>query len=189
MTKKGRILKVDPIRDPLKIEEMKKVLKEEYSMRDYVLFICGINLGMRITDLLRVKIKEFNKPHIIVREEKTDKVNKFLINKEIRAIVLEYAAGKDPEGFLFAAANNKKKPISRQYAHRILKEAGLKCGLDNVGTHSMRKTFGYFYYKHTKDVARLQDIFNHSAPSVTKRYIGITREEIDESLDGFTIGL
>lgn len=185
--KKGRILKVDPIRDQLKIEEMKKVLKDDYSYRDFLLFTCGINLGMRITDLLRVKIKDFNKQHIIIREEKTDKANKFFVNKEIRALVQEYTAGKDPESFLFAAANNKKKPISRQYAHRILKEAGLKCGLDNVGTHSMRKTFGYFYYKHTKDIAQLQEIFNHSAPSVTKRYIGITREEIDTVLDGFSL--
>lgn len=181
--KKGRILKVDPIRDQLKIEEMKKVLKEEFSQRDSIMFSCGINLGMRITDLLQVKIKDFDKQHIIIREDKTEKANKFYINKDLRALVKEFTAGKDPEGFLFAAANNNKKPISRQYAHRILKEAGLKIGLDNVGTHSMRKTFGYFYYKRTKDIAQLQEIFNHSAPSVTKRYIGITREEIDASLD------
>lgn len=45
----------------------------------------------------------------------------------------------------------------------------------------MRKTFGYFHYKQYKDVAILQEIFNHSAPSVTLRYIGINQDEIDDS--------
>lgn len=52
----------------------------------------------------------------------------------------------------------------------------------------MRKTFGYHYYKRFKDVATLQEILNHAAPSITKRYIGITQDEINESLEGFRLG-
>lgn len=59
--------------------------------------------------------------------------------------------------------------------------------LEAVGTHTMRKTFGYHYYKRTKDVATLMEIFNHSAPSITKRYIGITQDEIDKSLEDFML--
>lgn len=57
--------------------------------------------------------------------------------------------------------------------------------MEEIGTHTLRKTFGYHFYKKTKDVAMLQDIFNHSAPVVTKRYIGITQDEIDEAIDKF----
>lgn len=57
----------------------------------------------------------------------------------------------------------------------------------DIGTHCMRKTFGYHHYKRNKDVAALQEIFNHSAPSITKRYIGIRQDEIDESLEGFKL--
>jgi integrase len=59
---------------------------------------------------------------------------------------------------------------------------------NDIGTHTMRKTFGYHYYKATIDIAMLQDIFNHSAPSITKRYIGITQDEIDKSLEGYRLG-
>lgn len=53
---------------------------------------------------------------------------------------------------------------------------------DGIGTHTMRKTFGYWYYKQSKDIATLQSILNHSHPEITLRYIGITDEEIENSL-------
>jgi integrase len=58
---------------------------------------------------------------------------------------------------------------------------------DGIGTHTMRKTFGYWYYKQTKDVAKLQIILNHSHPRITLKYIGITDEEIEDSLNDFVL--
>lgn len=57
--------------------------------------------------------------------------------------------------------------------------------MDNIGTHTLRKTFGYFHYKRYKDVALLQQLFNHASPSITLRYIGITQDEIDDTLADF----
>lgn len=51
----------------------------------------------------------------------------------------------------------------------------------------MRKTFGYWYFKQTKDIATLQMILNHSHPEITLRYIGITDEEIENSLNNFVL--
>ena len=56
-----------------------------------------------------------------------------------------------------------------------------------IGTHTMRKTFGYWFYKQTKDVAKLQNLLNHSHPDITLRYIGITEEEIEEDLQRFVL--
>lgn len=58
---------------------------------------------------------------------------------------------------------------------------------DGIGTHTMRKTFGYWYYKQTKDIATLQMILNHSHPEITLRYIGVTDEEIENSLNNFVL--
>lgn len=79
------------------------------------------------------------------------------------------------------------KPITRVQAYRILTDAARQVGQEEIGTHTLRKTFGYHFYKKTKDVAMLQDIFNHSAPVVTKRYIGISQDEIDQAIDGFNL--
>ncbi|MBF8984914.1 tyrosine-type recombinase/integrase, partial [Lutibacter sp. B2] len=76
-------------------------------------------------------------------------------------------------------------PISRVQAYRALSKAGKKCGLDDIGTHSLRKSFGYWHYQMYKDVAVLQDIFNHSSPSVTLRYIGINQDVKDQTIEKF----
>jgi len=52
----------------------------------------------------------------------------------------------------------------------------------------MRKTFGFHHYQRYKDVAILQEIFNHSSPSFTMRYIGITEDDINKTLDDFRLG-
>jgi integrase len=58
---------------------------------------------------------------------------------------------------------------------------------DGIGTHTMRKTFGYWYYKQMRNVAKLQMLLNHSHPEVTLKYIGITEEEIEDSLIDFVL--
>ena len=66
----------------------------------------------------------------------------------------------------------------------MFKNVGLNI---NVGTHTMRKTFGYHHYKQFNDVALLQKILNHSSPSITLRYISIYQEEIDSSYNSFEL--
>ncbi|MBY6999000.1 tyrosine-type recombinase/integrase, partial [Clostridium botulinum] len=87
--------------------------------------------------------------------------------------------------YLFKSRKGQNKPITRVQAYRILLEAGKCLGMAEVGTHTLRKTFGYWHYKQYKDVAILQDIFNHSAPSITLRYIGINDDIKDNSIENF----
>jgi len=56
-----------------------------------------------------------------------------------------------------------------------------------IGTHTLRKTFGYHFYQKYKDIALLQELFNHSAPSVTLRYIGINQDMIDVAMKEFKL--
>lgn len=58
---------------------------------------------------------------------------------------------------------------------------------DGIGTHTMRKTFGYWHYKQFRDVAELQKILNHSYPEITLKYIGITDEQIENNLKNFVL--
>ena len=77
--------------------------------------------------------------------------------------------------------------IGRVQAYTLLNDAAKEAGLEDIGTHTLRKTFGYHFYKRTKDVALLQNIFNHSAPSVTLRYIGINQDIIDAAVENFSL--
>jgi len=176
---------VQPIRDENKIEEMKLILKKQ-NYRNYFLFVLGINTGLRIGDILRLKVSDVkDKTHLTVKEEKTGKRKRFFINDSLRKEISDYTFNLDEDDFLFEG--RKGKAIGRIMAWKILNEAADKIGVTEIGTHTLRKTFGYHFYQRKKDVAILQNIFNHSSPSETMKYIGIEQDEIDESIMDFSL--
>lgn len=177
---------VQPIRDPELIREIKRYLKRR-SDRDFILFLFGINTGLRISDILSLKIKDVKKPYINIRETKTSKEKRINLPPELKRELARFIEEKEDYEYLFKSRKGINRPITRSTAYRILKDAAHHVKLDSIGTHSMRKTFGYHFYKSYKDVALLQDIFNHSAPSVTLRYIGINQDSIDDAMKGFRI--
>ena len=179
--------KVEPIREKEKIAELKGILRQT-SYRNYILFVLGINTGLRISDMLKLKVEDVrNKSHIVLKEQKTSKNKKFLINSNLRRELSDYTADMADHEYLFQSRIGQNKPLSRFQAYRIFSEAGRKAGLESIGCHSTRKTFGYHHYKENKDVALLQKLFNHSSPSITLDYIGITQDIMDESIEKFSL--
>lgn len=81
--------------------------------------------------------------------------------------------------------SEKKGYLSRVQIYRILNKSAQKIGLEKIGTHTMRKTFGYWFYKRTKDIALLQKLLNHSSPRETMIYIGLEQEEINNAYKSF----
>ena len=176
---------VQPIRDKNKISEIKALLlKNNY--RDFILFTLGINTGFRISDILEIKVSDVrNKTHIAISEKKTGKLKKAYINSSLKEELDSYIFDMFDDDFLFRSREGENKPISRVRAYQLLTDVAKKVGLDEIGTHTLRKTFGYWHYKQHKDIALLQELFNHSAPSVTLRYIGINQDAMDQSLENF----
>ena len=90
--------------------------------------------------------------------------------------------------YLFKGRNGENKPISRVMAYMIINQACKKAQItDNVGTHTLRKTFGYHHYQTFHDVAILQYLLNHSSPSITLRYIEITQDNVEDTLKQFEL--
>ncbi len=175
---------VEPIRDLATLEKVKTELMKQ-SYRDYVMFTTGLNTGLRISDILPLKVADVrNKTHITIRENKTNKRKRFAINPTLRALLDPYIEGMADHEYLFQSRKGENQPITRVQAYRILKQAGENLGIDNIGTHTMRKTYGYHHYKNTGDIVMIQQQLNHTSPSVTLRYIGITQDEIDEMNGG-----
>lgn len=172
---------VEPIRDMGKVWDIADYLKEQ-NERDYVMFLFGIYVGLRISDILKLQVRDVkDKNHVIIREKKTGKERSFPINDELRPILNRYIKGMSEYDWLFPSRNGKQQ-ITRQRAYQILSDAGRKFGLEAIGTHTLRKTFGYHFYQQTKDIATLKEILNHSDISVTFRYIGITQDIKDEKI-------
>lgn len=187
---KEHLIDVQPIRDLSQLEDMKWALKRHCSERDYILFLLGINTGLRVSDLLAIETKQITalknkkRKEFLVREGKTKKPRTVNLNG-IYDEILSYALTINSK-FLFPSRKGDKA-ISKIQAYNQLVKAAEFAGIEAIGTHTMRKTFGYWFYKKTKDVAMLQDILNHSTPQITLRYIGINKEEKDNVLDSFSL--
>ena len=174
---------VQPIRDKDLIAKFKFELLHK-SYRDYMLFVVGINTGLRISDILPLRVSDVSGSHIVIKEKKTGKNKRFKINSSLRNEIDKYTSNMSDDDYLFPSRKGDKA-ITRVQAYRILNDVAEALGIPEIGTHTLRKTFGYWHYKQYKDVAILQEIFNHSAPSVTLRYIGITADLVDKTIDDF----
>ena len=179
---------VEPIREPEKIQKMKEYLKAK-SDRDYMLFIIGINTALRISDILKLKVKDVRgKTHLELKETKTRKRKKFKMNSFLISELQRYTRDMDDDDYLIHSTRSTKRPIDRFRAYAILNEAAEKVGIQGrIGTHTMRKTYGYHFYQKTKDLETLRQLLNHSRIEVTRRYIGIDQDYIDQVTSEFVL--
>lgn len=179
---------VDPIRDKNDICKIKSVLLKS-SYRDYLLFEVGINTGLRISDILKLKVSDIRgKYYIELKEQKTGKLKKFRMNSVLRAELENWIVTKNDDNYVFESLRTSGNPLERTRAYCILNHAAQAAGITiKIGTHTMRKTFGFHFYRQTKDIALLQVLFNHSSPSVTLRYIGIDQNILDNAMEKFVL--
>ncbi len=177
---------VEPIRNKKDIQKVEKILAGQ-GQRELLLFIIGTNCGLRISDILRLNVSDVrNKTHIQLTEKKTGKFKKFPINSKLKPMLEEFIKGRRNEEPLFLSRWGHR--LDRVTAYFIIKNACKQAKLqEKIGTHSMRKSFGYHHYQQFKDVVLLQKIFNHSSPQITLRYIGIEQDEIDYSYNNFVL--
>ena len=177
---------VEPIRDMDLIFDMMDFLKGQ-NVRDYVLFMFGIYTGLRISDILKLRVRDVKeKDAVYMREIKTGKEKRFAINDELKPVIVDFIKGRRDFEYLFKSPNFPNKPISRQQAYNILSEAGKVFGISAIGTHTLRKTFGYHMYQQTHDAVTIKEILNHSDISITLRYIGINQDNKDKAIKGLT---
>lgn len=173
---------VEPIRDKHDIKRIINYFNTHDKHKYAVLFELGVNSGLRVSDLLKFKVKDvLNKSQLALREKKTHKAKVFPLKQSLQKLLNEFCSGRDLNEFLFLG-KDENKSIDRIVVYKALVSACRHLNINaNVGTHTMRKTFGYHHYRQFKDITLLQTIFNHYSPDVTKRYIGITQDEINES--------
>jgi integrase len=187
---------VEPIRNKSKIQDVKLYLRGK-DLRSYAMFIVGINIALRITDLLSLKWKDILKENkrtfkdIEIKEGKTDKYRKIKLNKSASKALkelLESLDYVDINHFIFKSREGENKAITRQQALNILKDAAKSVGVnENIGTHSLRKTWGYHAWKIGFNPAIIMETLNHSNLAMTKRYLGIQQDDVNELYDQLNI--
>lgn len=181
-------MKVEPITEVKHIKAIKKLLAG--NPRDRLLFIMGINSGMRVQDLLQFRIKDVNQKNIgdriTLKEKKTGKENVLIINQEIFDAIKTYLAWSDHKDndYLFKSRKGANYPLTTFRVMKMIKSWTDAINLQgNYGAHTLRKTFCYMQRKEfgvSWEVIAKR--LNHSNPAITRRYLGIKEEEVEEML-------
>lgn len=151
------------------------------SYRDYFLFALGINLPIKIDELVALKVKDVKarKDDILVINNRYE----FPIIMELREVINKYIEDMNDDDYLFQSKKNNKEHIGSDRAYIIISNAGNKIGITNIGGITLRKTFGYFYYKKTKDITFLKQLFNHPSNGYTYKFIGIDNDYVRSELE------
>jgi integrase len=183
---------VEPIRTKKDLAAIKAVLADQ--PRDLCLFILGINLGLRGSDLLSLCWHHVLSPEgrivsvLEVRESKTGKVRRIALNGGARKALQTWqdvTGDVTPEDYLFPSRKRhgcRQGRMTIQRLHQLVNDWCSRAGLKgHFGSHTLRKTFGYWHRKNGVDLALLMNIFGHSSEAVTARYIGLRQEMIDEA--------
>ncbi|WP_227002691.1 site-specific integrase [Salicibibacter kimchii] len=171
---------------PIKKKTYINAIKRSLHGRNRLLFIVGINSGLRVSDLLKLKVGDLRGDYVQIREGKTGKTKKFALNDAIKKAVKELVpADASDDDFAFPSRKGGgKKALSRQQAYNILNEAVERAGLSDkigaIGTHSMRKAWAYAAYQNGTPMPLLMKALNHASQRETLRYIGVEQEQIDE---------
>ena len=155
---------------------------------------CGCFFGLRISDLRQLIWRQIlDKDEVIIWEQKTDKRRVIKINRGFQAHIRDcheamHIIDDDRPCFLSRFGSI----ISLQMVNRELKTLRVKYQLhiDNFSTHTLRKTWARKIYENENaegrgDMAllKLSELMNHSAPSITRRYIGLRQQELGEVYD------
>lgn len=202
----------EPIKSLGDINRISEYLISNKRYRDNMLFIVGINFGLRISDLLRLRFTNLIDDNFKFRttfpilEQKTKNTRKvrknryITINEAVMDAVTLYIQNNDGcklDDYMFRSESNNgsniNEPLSRMAVHRILKEISETLSLNiKISSHTLRKTFAYHQMVMSNNDPRklllLQKILGHSSISITLDYIGITYDEIQEAYLNLNLG-
>ncbi|WP_218997032.1 tyrosine-type recombinase/integrase [Shewanella algae] len=176
---------VDAIKDHDTIKLISYLLERQCGEQMRDVWEIGLNLALRISDLLAIRFSDIEGDTLRIQERKTGKHARIVLNAKTRERIAAIRAAHPLHVYLFqsyrspGAANRPPRPLTRRAVTKAFMLVGEELKLD-LGTHSMRKTRGYWLYQQCKDLGRVMRMLRHQSEAVTLRYIGISQQQVDQ---------
>jgi integrase len=190
------------------IEEAANDNQRQIACRNKLLFLIGMNVGIRASDLRTLKwcfffdknndVLEFKNFYTLqpMKQRKQKKFVKLFFNQTVKTVINSYISEypiDDLNDYLFASRKGDE-PIKVNRLWEIIKNTAIEAGIkQNIGSHSLRKTFGFWVWHEAEDKNKalvvLQQCFNHSSTQVTMKYIGLMDDEIEDMYNSIELGL
>ena len=181
--------------DHLEWSQAMNLVRNLYNDENYrisLLVSFGVFWGLRISDILSLKFEQvYNKDEFTIIEKKTGKPRQIKINAQLKQHISDCYQEIRPrtlDEFIFTS--QKGSVYSIQRINVILKDMKIKYNLKirNFSSHSLRKCFGREIFNRSAEnaelaIVKLSQLFNHSNPAITRRYLGITQQELLNTYD------
>lgn len=145
------------------------------------ILVLEANLGLRIEDILNLKLKDIildgDRYRLNITEQKTKKKRTFTVPLPIYQYIKLYAMENNiPEG-------DKLFPIKERNVQKYLQKVADYLGYENIGTHSFRKFYATdIYVNNNYNIILVQQLLQHSSVATTQRYIGISSQAQEEAI-------
>jgi len=204
---------------PLNLEEIKSIIgvlnkrieeatndnQRQIAHRNKMLFLIGINVGLRASDLMQLRWSYFYKSDMtfknsyVLQPKKQRRTKKFVeifFNKTVKKAIENYVADypvEDLDDYLFKSRKGNN-PITERGLWKIIVDAAADADIEkNVGSHSLRKTWARNIYDNAEDkkeaLVMLQECLRHTDSLTTLRYIAIMDEEKKDMYESIELGL
>ncbi len=171
-------------------------LERDKEYKFCLLITIGVFTGLRISDLLKLRFSQFESEILTIQEQKTKKTRRIKINPDLRVIVERIKKRIviiDTDQYIFLN-RYRTKPIDQSYVNVKLKEIFKRYDVDidgNISSHLFRKTLGNRVLRLNnysgESVILLMELFGHSSPAITKRYLGLREREIHDVYDSLRL--
>lgn len=174
-------MRTEPLRSKKEIERIIEGLKKEGKEREVILFMLGIYTNLKIRDILRLKVRNIKNEFIQIKSRNTGVYKRIFIPNELRKIIGLYIIEKREDEYLFNSKHKKDNPITLTQVYRILKKIQYDFKIkSNVGTETLRKTYGYILYKKYGLNEVVKELGYENQLSAME-YIGVTEEELNKA--------
>ena len=189
MSKKGSRTTADYLDFDKTLNQSLKILQKEKKFKIAFLIVVGINSGLRIGDILSLKYGDFKNDVLEIQEQKTKKIRRITLNQHILnayQVFIKRIAETTPriiqdQNYVFVSQMGSVFSI-RQVNRELKKILADKKSRLNISTHTLRKIFGrkiYSMHDHGS-LAILSELFNHSSEAISRKYLGLRQEEIQD---------
>ena len=144
----------------------------------YLICFIQLNTGLRIGDVLSLKVKDIISGKIDIIEQKTGKRQNRDINEEVVKVIKDYCTRKNISG------NDNLFTFSIRWVQKV----AICSDVENFSTHSFRKTYAHIQYINNRcNIELVRRLLNHSSVVVTQKYLGVTDNEVNSASQGFKI--
>lgn len=180
--------------EPLESNQVRKMIDYSKNIRDKAIIALLASTGLRISELINIKIEDFSEGNILVKG-KGNKYRWVYPNEEALKLIKEYVETMRAEkikeknintNLLFISNNGS--PMKSNVLNKTWKNIASRCGIDtNVHNHTFRHTMGNSMINQGVPLDSVQHILGHSDISTTQIYAVKSIKQIQKEIKNVNI--